>query len=427
MALKLDTSKQLRSVTELTELVQAIAAAPLSESEPVWLEWKREADLTERQWHVIIAKCIAGFANRDPIVARQWASGCAYMVVGAEPSNVMGVNPVDNANLHAGISRYVRPSVRWSAQYVQYQGKQVLIVIVEPPEHGDRVVAMLSDYQPEGRGGSRIRRGDVFIRRHGRTDLAGQDDYDMLASRFAGGAERVIGLSVQAFETVTAVPVAFDTVSVATWCKREEREFLEPLETAANPQIGLPFLQIPERRSPDEYRSAVEAYLSDMASLLPYMARVMALRDRSPSMRLLVVNETDRNFAGARIEVHIEGDVWAYQTAEDAMPDVPPKPRKWGTIAGPDFFSPSSLEIPTSDIFGPNIDNSGSAGINFPDIDLRPIERVKLHPVHLIADPALAGATLMAKWEATSSSSSGVARGEIPIKVEQEVLTFRVE
>ena len=101
MALTLDTSKQFRSITELTELVRAISSAPLSESEPDWLEWKREADLKDRRWHALIAKCIVGFANRDPIVAKLWAGGCSYMVVGAEPGNVNGVTPIDNANFHA--------------------------------------------------------------------------------------------------------------------------------------------------------------------------------------------------------------------------------------------------------------------------------------------------------------------------------------
>ena len=85
MPLTLDTSRQFRSINELADLVQAISSAPSSESEPAWLEWKREADLNDRRWHALISKCIVGFANRDPIVAKQWAGGCAYMVIVLAP------------------------------------------------------------------------------------------------------------------------------------------------------------------------------------------------------------------------------------------------------------------------------------------------------------------------------------------------------
>ena len=43
MALSLDTSRQFRSLDEVTELVHAISEAPATESEPDWLEWKRDA------------------------------------------------------------------------------------------------------------------------------------------------------------------------------------------------------------------------------------------------------------------------------------------------------------------------------------------------------------------------------------------------
>ena len=71
MALTLDTSRPFRSIRELAELVQAIANAPLNESEPDWLEWKREAALGDRRWHAQMAKIIASFVNRDPV----WRNG----------------------------------------------------------------------------------------------------------------------------------------------------------------------------------------------------------------------------------------------------------------------------------------------------------------------------------------------------------------
>ena len=67
MALEINTLRQFRSLSELTELVEAISTAPATVSEPDWLEWKREADFSDRRWYALIAKFVAGFANRDPV------------------------------------------------------------------------------------------------------------------------------------------------------------------------------------------------------------------------------------------------------------------------------------------------------------------------------------------------------------------------
>ena len=425
MPLTLDASRQFRSIDELADLVQAISSAPLSESEPDWLEWKREADLNDRRWHALISKCITGFANRDPIVAERWAGGCSYLVIGAEPGNVGGVTPVDNAILHAGISRFVRQTVRWSPQYIQQEGKQVLVITVESPEFGDQIVAMLTSYQSSERGASVCREGDVFIRRQGRTDLAGQQDYDMLVRRFAASGERVSGIGVQVLNDVTAVPVACESHVITTWCQRKERALLEPLEQGTQDGSGSPHLLNFENRSQDEYRCQVASYLTEMASVFPYIARAGALVDRDPNMQLVLVNETEHNFTGVRVEVTIEGNVWAYRSAEDAQPKMPTPPREWRS--GPWINIPSIQSMPTLDIWGPHIDNSGSTTIEFSDVDIRPGGRVELDPIQLACDVKLAGAMLTAKWTATSSSASGVARGEFPIKVSSEIFSLPIE
>ena len=425
MPLTLDTSRQFRSIQELAVLVEAISLAPLTESEPHWLEWKSQADLNDRRWHALIAKCIAGFANRDPIVAKRWAGGCSYMVIGAEPGNVSGVTPIDNANLHAGISRFVRTTVRWSPQYIQHEGKQVLVISVEPPEHGDQIVAMLKSYQSNERGASVCREGDVFLRRHGTTDLARQEDYDMLVLRFAASAELASGISVQILDDVTAVPVACGSHDITTWCQHQEHVLLAPLERGTHVGIGSSFLWSLENRSADEYRRQVASYLTQMTPLLPIMARARALMNRAPSMQLVVINETEYNFEGARVEVAIEGDVWAYQSSEDAQPKMPTPPRKWGS--GLDLFIPTIPTMPTTNPFGPHIDNSGSSSIEFDDVDLRPYGQVKLDPIYLVCDGNLAGATLTANWTATSSSARGVAHGEFPIKVSSEIASLSIE
>ena len=150
----------------------------------------------------------------------------------------------------------------------------------------------------------------------------------MLLRRFASGEERASGISVQALDTVTAVPVSCSTDDIATWRQRRESELLAPLGLSTRDGIGSARLVSSDNRSPDEYRRQVASYLAGLSSLLPSMARASALRDRDPSLQLVVVNETEHNFAGTRVEVAIEGDVWAHRSAEDAQPKMPRPPLK---------------------------------------------------------------------------------------------------
>ena len=51
---------------------------------------------------------------------------------------------------------------------------------------------------------------------------------------------------------------------------------------------------------------------------------------------------------------------------------------------------------------------------------------MELDPIHLFCDVKLAGAMLTAKWTATSSSASGVARGEFPVKVSSKIFSLTI-
>ena len=425
MALVLDTSRDFRSVEELTQLVKAISEAPPDESEPDWLEWKREGDLKDRKWHARIAKAIAGFANRDPGVASRQAGGCAYLVIGAEPENVVGVEPVDNAELNAGVSRFVRSSVRWNPQYIGFKGQQILVITVEPPNYGDPISAMLTEYGTDVRMSRVVGKGDVFVRYSGSTGRATQDDYDMLVQRYAAVREQLTGITVDAIGTVSVVPVAYGTEETEAWCVRKKESFPQPTLWPGGATLGTSL----DDRSISEYMAEVDAYIDEAASLLPRAAHAVAIDDRGvPGMALRLTNGTERNFAAVRVQVVVEGDVFAYLSADEARPFLPAPPRRWGTHAGPRMIRPSlplTTEAYLSSIeesSDPHIDHSDPTTIVFPDVDLRPSESVKLYPVHLVTAGVLAGTVTFAKWSATSSSADSVAAGKLPIEVSPETV-----
>lgn len=429
MALALDTSRQFRSLSELAALIGAIVDASPTESEPDWLEWKSQADLADRKWQARIAKFIAGFANRDPAVAKLQAGGCGYLVIGAEPGSVVGVSPVDNAALLSGVLRYIRNTVRWSPQYVPHDGKQILVITVEPPESGDRPAAILRAYTDET--GTVFREGDVFIRRIGKTELATQEDHDMLVERFAASKPQARnGITVEPLEALVAVAVADGAAAVQGWRDHQASVLLAPLgrqESEAFDSVLVRKLAGTfENRSSKQYRKDVEAYLDDATPLLPAKARADALEGCDPGMRLALVNETEDNFAAVQVEVVIDDDLWAYYEKADARPEMPGAPRLWGTnpLAEPLLgYNPGHLLGSMSGFYGPYIDNSGSARIVFQSVDLRPGTSMRLDPIYLVAGASLVGKTLVAEWTATSTSVSGIARGEIPIFVSEELVS----
>ena len=428
MTLALDTSRQLRTPNELLQLVNAIVQARDSEPETDWLEWKREADLSSQQGHAVIAKNVVGFANRHPAVAERQVGGCAYLVIGAEPGEVHGVSPVDNAVLDPGVTRFVGREVRWTPKLVEYGNKDILVVTVEPPELGDPIRSILKAHQPDR--GLRLRNGDVYVRSHGRTDLATQADFDMLTRRYAAGQEQVSGIRVEPIGTVSAVPVKYGNDEIQDWCS-QEREFL-----------AVPYLPPSLRgfrsslmgyrrddRSPDEYTDEVEDYIDKAASRLARAAHAVALEDRSQGMELRLANGTERNFEAVRVKVEIEGDVSAYRSAEWAWPEMPRPPRAWGT---PRPYDLGALTRPTSTAFGPSmpskprepiICNSDPTRVEFDDVDLRPSDSASLPPIHLVTAADLAGTALRAEWTATSSNADSVARGEFTIEVCPETVT----
>ncbi len=186
MALEIDTSRALRTPVELLALVHAVAAA-LPEDELDWIEWKCAGDLNDKPTQGTMARHILGMANRVPEQAAQYAQGCAYLVMGAEPGSLAGLVPADPAILDQGVQPYLgHRGPAWSPQYVKDSGVTVLAITVEPPQLGHPIFTL--EKQFARRDGKIYPAGSVFVRRPGRTVQAEPGDIRALAERFAAPA-----------------------------------------------------------------------------------------------------------------------------------------------------------------------------------------------------------------------------------------------
>ncbi|MPY81277.1 MAG: hypothetical protein GEV04_23245, partial [Actinophytocola sp.] len=146
MPIAIDSSRPYLSPSELEDLVRAVMGAD-PHNESTWIEWKSRLGLEEMSTHHHIAKHVLGFANRTVETARAHAGGYAYLIIGADPKGLLGISPVDPANLRPWIERYVGSAVRWRSEYLTEQNKQVLVVIVEPPRAGDPIYPLRRHFQ----------------------------------------------------------------------------------------------------------------------------------------------------------------------------------------------------------------------------------------------------------------------------------------
>lgn len=189
MALKIDSSRSLRTSEQLASLIRAVvSAAPADESRAV--EWKNGySDLASPEASFAIGRAILGFANRMPGVAATQFEGAAYVVVGAEPGVLLGQRVPDSANVVNAIGRYCGQGFPlWDGREVLVEGKTVFVVTVEPPRAGDRIALLQKDFQPAK--GPLVRAGTVFVRQPGATERATKEELESLQDRLLDGSRR---------------------------------------------------------------------------------------------------------------------------------------------------------------------------------------------------------------------------------------------
>ncbi|MGH3856526.1 MAG: ATP-binding protein, partial [Pseudonocardiaceae bacterium] len=267
MHVSIDSSRPYRWPSELIELVEAVTRTD-PKNESTCIEWKSTLDLGDKSGHYHVAKHVLGFANRTVSTASLHADGHAYMIVGAEPGNLAGIEPIDPAVLRPKILRYVGPAVRWRAEYMSVRGRQVLVVIVDPPEHGDPVhpVRHQLDTHPKGR---------ILVRRPGSTDPADEFEIDQLVQRVRSGGGG-LEISIEPIFPVVEHRPSLPNVDELTDAERAAT-LARPRADAPRPSHpGEPFgvmaalqsqaaamtamFEEPDKRSDEEYQQEVDHY-----------------------------------------------------------------------------------------------------------------------------------------------------------------------
>lgn len=424
-----DQSKKLRGPIARKEFVKAIVEAPgLTESDAV--EWKGAVDLRSKAWHGELASHVLGFANRDPSRATRAFEGHAYLLVGAEPGRAHGLDCPDPADLENWLGRYLgrADGPVWDPHPVNIGNATVLLVEVGAPPAGSGAFPLRKTFT--GPDGTTIAEGTIFVRRVGKTERANASEIDMLNRRASAQAPTLqLELDLEWWDR----PPDLQTVELSqeaqtAWLEHERRVALASLKKVppTTSSLGQALTAMTDTRSPSDYRSQVERYLSRAAALLPIEVRRRAVERGVGRLHLAVVNRTDHNFADTEVEWYVPADVAAFFSDEaDSDTQFPGRPAAWGTHS-PLTASLGALELPTITPLGHHgsIDNSASARIRFPPVDVRPAHRHALAECFLVPSAVHAGQTLRTEWSATSTSVSGIARGSLDVSVGSEVIAF---
>lgn len=175
----IDFAKVARDPSDLLAVVEHVVGTPqLDETD--YLGWTTGDDLSTEQDAGGTARHLIAFGNRDPLRARRILEGHAYLLLGVEPGNLVGVPRWAAGDVRRWIAPFVNPELVYDVSYVSHEGADVLVLTVAPPKQGNPLFAL---QQTIGDGTTRYPRGTIYVRHGGRNEPSDPADIAMLTAR----------------------------------------------------------------------------------------------------------------------------------------------------------------------------------------------------------------------------------------------------
>lgn len=471
MSIDLDTGAAIRH-PDLSRVVHAVLGAD-EHDEADWIEWKSELDLSTKMGCFPIARTILGIANRMPAAASLVCEGLGYIVVGAEPDNVIGVVSVDPADLDQILEPWLGgvEGPRYMTTYVPIEGKKVLVVVVEAPRNGDRPYSLRKEF-------TGARDGDVFVRKSGRTERANSADLKALMERAAavsaatpelevslvgdvplswfaptaidsivdawvGDRKRAMESTARAEErrrhpetTPTLKHRNFDTTSSITAEYARQPEYLrQVVRDAARAASAAGFADEPDKRTLDEYLVEVETWSERAMKLGPTVLLDRYLRARYGLVAVRVHNPSDRYLPKVLVEVHFEWD--RVSSPERGYPEhrLPAEPRPYGEPTPSALAQSLSMSSRIYPSLVPSLGRTpmpqrswtekGSVRIVFNVGDLRQEGTDTSDDHYLLLPERPPDGTLHGTWKATVPEVRGVIRGNLEVPIREDPVDLR--
>ncbi|MEV7897829.1 AlbA family DNA-binding domain-containing protein [Streptomyces cyaneofuscatus] len=416
MTLDVDHSKAFRTPLQLRALVAAVKHAG-SHDESDWIEWKSHYSLPEKQTKATLARHIIAMANRSVAKSSQAAKGCGYILVGVEPGEITGVTTIDLADLESGIRSYLGPhGPEWVPSYVTIEGKEVLVISVDPPKIGDPIHTLYKDFD-------KYYAGMIFVRRTAQTALAGPGEVLSLTQRAQASEDRQ-SLAVEVTGKQIEVPLWTWLEETLETMLEQQREAVESGKVRKNRTAQGMLLPSLDYRSDDDYAREAEQYLSDYHDYLTNIAKQTYTQKRFGELQLILRNPQERSYQQVRVEVEVPEGMSALMGDDygDKEFDAPRRPTPLGqenSIAHGGIISANFL---------PNMRNQPDVFMRVErnkilcDVaSLRAEETLSLPVAHLMSTSIWTTSTVTASWSITAVNAVGRTRGDLEIVIGEEL------
>ncbi|HEV2810238.1 MAG TPA: hypothetical protein VGV93_07580 [Acidimicrobiales bacterium] len=449
MAIEIDLSREIRGVDQLRALVRAVLAAHPSE-EASWIEWKSHINLTSKDGCMKVASAILGLANRPVDEAARTCAGFGYLVVGAEPDKLTGVVVPDPAGWVTKVEQYLKGDTAptWAHTTIPIDGRNVLVITVDPPQHGDLIWTVRKEL-------SGVMSGTVFVRKPGKTERATAKDMDTLQERLLARTPSLPDLVVELVGDLPLswLPGSATLEQVAAWA-RTRRDSLAAAAHAAQDQQNTPsqelatgdwldgqsmgaiqdvvrqFLPEPDQRTLEDYLAELDSWVDELDKAAQADLLRRYFEHGYGLSQVKVTNNSTQYLAGVEVSLHMDlTEIKGFEEIPGGR-YLPRPPRPLGQPKpNPKFAALSRIGMPPDYDFGvapltahlrdTRIED-GSIHLTVDAGELRPRRHHVGDEFHILLLQRPGSGTVPVTWSATVKDRDWIIEGAFEVPVAQE-------
>lgn len=417
-----DTTRPVTGYDDLVRLVVAVLSSDDPGAEHHAIEWKSALDLRTPAGSFHVARAVVGFANRPVKSALRHFGGWAYVLVGVEPGDLVGVPQWDGQQLTPLLAKYLggADGPVWHHDNVTVDDKSVLVISVHPPADGDHIHTIRKQFTAAK---ADAREGEIFVRRNGSTSRPNTSEVRALEQRLLDRNRLQVSVTPTAAETPVAMildlsPQSQDAWMVAAEAAVRARPVAPRTLPAKFPEGLLPLLQ--DQRTPAQFESEVSGYLTGMRAVLEDCCRnIAASIIAGRRLSVTVTNDSDEPVEDLLVRIDLPAGFEALH--EIPEPKVPKRPLPLGEQSIVESFlrTPNVLfgASGTSNPLGPTVRN-GVVGsqIRYSVRRLHPNDPLDLEPVVILANTDVTpGSLIKATVRVTASGRRGETSFTLPI------------
>jgi hypothetical protein len=390
-----------------------------------YLEWKTSYNLSTNPGAASTAKHLIAFANRDISHALRFAEGHAYLLLGLEPGNLVGVPEWDSAQLEQWLVRFVGPELAYSDHYVGINGKRVLLFVVDPPRQGDSIYCLQRSSENVDDKNA-MRDGTIYVR-HGSESLpARAADIALLTARaqraVAGPELRDLRIETHPPAVAAISSVDLSAESCEAYVQQERTGLMSGLPPRPRDRIAAVIDQatVMDPRGRHVFAEQVDAYGKEIRNTWRAIVTLDHVGNESSELVAVIANRGPHNFEDAVLELTLPfsiNHVFTDRADAAARLETARRPQEFGIIR-PRFLDHSEIIAPGRPP-SPQLQSLSREEtlVRYPPSHVRP-HTTDWQPRLLLAlSPAIAGTTVTARWRITARNTSGQFQGDFTIAI----------